>query len=46
MKDDFSSNFERIEHLFTKIDYYFKHRDMWVNELSIEREDLIEKKYY
>ncbi len=44
MKDNFSSNFEGIEQLFPKIDHYFKHRNMWINELSIEREDLMRKK--
>ena len=44
MKDNFNGDFNGIHKLFPKIDYYFKHRDMWKNELSVEREDLMRKK--
>lgn len=44
MKDNFNGDFNGIEQLFPKIDYYFKHRDMWINNLTVEREDLMRKK--
>lgn len=44
MKDNFNGDFNGIHKLFPKIDYYFKHRNMWKNELSVEREDLMRKK--
>ena len=44
MKDNFNGSFSGIKQLFPKIDYYFKHKEMWISDLNIEREDLIRKK--
>ena len=44
MKDNFKGSLAGINQLFPKIDYYFNHKDMWINDLNIEREDLIKKK--
>ncbi len=44
MKDNFKGSFSGINQLFPKINHYFNHKDMWINNLDIEREDLVRKK--
>lgn len=44
MKDNFKGSFTGINQLFPKINYYFNHKDMWISDLNIEREDLMRKK--
>lgn len=44
MKDNYKGSFGGINQLFPKINYYFNHKDMWITDLNIEREDLIRKK--
>lgn len=44
MKDNFKGCFVGIKQLFPKINYYFNHKDMWIIDLNIEREDLMRKK--
>ena len=44
MKDNFKGSFLGINQLFLKINHYFNHKDMWINNLDIEREDLVRKK--
>lgn len=44
MKDNFKGSFLGINQLFLKINHYFNHKDMWINNLDIEREDLMRKK--
>lgn len=44
MKDNFKDSFAGIKQLFPKIDYYFNHKDKWISDLNIEREDLMRKK--
>lgn len=44
MKDNFKDSFAGINQLFPKINYYFNHKDKWISDLNIEREDLMRKK--
>lgn len=44
MKDNFKGSFLGINQLFPKIDYYFNHKEMWINNLNVDREDLMRKK--
>ena len=44
MKDNFKGSFSGINQLFLKINHYFNHKDMWINNLDIKREDLMRKK--
>lgn len=44
MMDNFNGNFSGINELFPKIEYFFKHRNLWKSDLKIEQSDLVSKK--
>lgn len=44
MLDNLNGDFGDINELFPKIKYFFENKNLWINDLDIEREDLIRKK--
>ncbi len=44
MLDKLNGDFGDINELFPKIKYFFENKNLWINNLNIEREDLMRKK--
>lgn len=44
MKDNLYESFKGVQLLYSKIDFFFKHKDKWKNNLNIEKEELMRKK--